>query len=446
MRTLRLTKIILLTALLLTSLNALYAGDPGDLINAVKRSQSITDLFLSRWSVVDNSKSKKELSDMPLQDRFYYISRGSTVEYVDLYFNAEIINNIPLSTRFGDYELDMFRAFASTILRFEDMADLGFTKWGFAFSFSGFRYGLKKEINIGGGGSSLPGAGESFTTNEYVYNQMFDDLFVFTNILEDIGYLHTGILLNQQIDPGLDGLIDTPDDTDTRITRFFLNSNLFGTFNLNLAYNKESEKTEFFTASIEIFGLLDIKTLWGKDLISRRGIWPDLYLGYSYFDPQDDLKEPLHTIYLELLYTYYNAFYIKSRADFFLLGRSDIEADYRVKQFYLEVGIGRDYVQIARNAKRYFERYPQARSTSYFLILGISHLTEERLIEYWGNKEEQPEPAVIGFSMGGKLIFELFSAGITLDVRAHKNYAPKIYHLIEAYDQWFFEFSTQIAF
>ncbi|PKL12369.1 MAG: hypothetical protein CVV50_04530, partial [Spirochaetae bacterium HGW-Spirochaetae-6] len=103
------TTVLFAFALMIPALGV-FAGDPGDMINAVKRSQSITDLFLTRWSVVDNSKTKKELADLPLQDRFYYISRGSTVEYVDLYFNAEIVNNIPLNTRFGDYELDMFRA------------------------------------------------------------------------------------------------------------------------------------------------------------------------------------------------------------------------------------------------------------------------------------------------------------------------------------------------
>ena len=289
------------------------AYDPGDLINAVKRSQIITELFMERWGVTENSLSLEELEKLPLQERFYYINRGGFSQKIDVNFHGETIFGYPVVTPFGQYDLSLFRIFGSAIVRFDNLADFGIFNWGLALSAAGYRYGMKNHYLIIVGLSDPPVG--SFSVSDYLYAQIFDDLVVVSNIFKPFGYLHFGMLFNKQVDPGPDGILDTQDDI--RISskaRIFINSNLFNFLLFNLGYNAESDSTEYTATKIDVFSFL---SLLGK--VKNRFILPDIFLGYSYREQSEKSKE--HTFFIELFYNYYNAFYIKGKTEFFLWGR-----------------------------------------------------------------------------------------------------------------------------
>jgi hypothetical protein len=218
-------KTVLILSFLLSINGLIFADyDPGDLLNSIKRSQMITDIFLERWNVLYNSVPIAELEKKPLQEQFYYINRGGYGKYADLYFHAENVYGFPVKTRFNKtYEMDLFRVALSSIVKFEDLIKIGDFNWGFAFAASGFRYGLYKDVNLNND-SSMSGSSNSFTSTDYLYTQVYDDLLVLTNILKPIGYLHTGLLINQQVNPGIDGIPGTGDleESEDKSYRLFL--------------------------------------------------------------------------------------------------------------------------------------------------------------------------------------------------------------------------------
>ncbi len=416
------------------------AYDPGDLINAVKRSQIITELFMERWGVTENSLSLEELEKLPLQERFYYINRGGFSQKIDVNFHGETIFGYPVVTPFGQYDLSLFRIFGSAIVRFDNLADFGIFNWGLALSAAGYRYGMKKTITLNNsGGLSDPPVG-SFSVSDYLYAQIFDDLVVVSNIFKPFGYLHFGMLFNKQVDPGPDGILDTQDDI--RISskaRIFINSNLFNFLLFNLGYNAESDSTEYTATKIDVFSFL---SLLGK--VKNRFILPDIFLGYSYREQSEKSKE--HTFFIELFYNYYNAFYIKGKTEFFLWGRGLLEKDSTFKQNLLEIGFRLDSFTVFRNPEHYYEQSLTGSKISdidfsYYFLVGVSYLVNERSIDF-GNSNAN----ITGVSLGVKFVLGGGMVGGAIEARMSYNYSEKLYHLIEAYNHWIAELSLQVGF
>lgn len=450
---------------------AFSAGSSGDLLNSIKRSQMISNVFLERWDVVYNSRSISELDHLGLKERFYHVYRGGYAKNIDIFFRYENIQNIPTSTAFGDYELDLFRITFSSIIQFDDLIDFGAgITWGFAIGAVGYRYGMYAQAEMSNNDASFiptgTDASQSFKTHEYIYSQTYDDLIVLTNILRPFGYLHVGLLLNQQQDPGLDGMLGSADDTKTKsYSKIFINSNLFGSLNFNLSFDSKEEITNFFDFKIDFFSLMG-NFGWAKN----RYLYPDLYLGYKYFAKTELRDKSLHTVFLELDYNMYNVAYVKGGIEMFLLGREELEKDRSVKQGYLEFGFrlfasdifddpklyyGQEKLyqkpiyRTDENGKivkvkqpvRYRYRNRQRLYRSYYFILGASYLADARFYDFGSETVD-----AIGFTTGLRINYAGWLGGMSAEVRASKNYSPKIYNLVEAYDCWFFEVSATLGF
>jgi hypothetical protein len=442
--------VLLLTLIPLLQVSALQTYDPGDLVNAIKRGQVLTELYLNRWNIMENSLSIEELKQMNYQEKYYHVSRGGYSKTLDVYFHGEDILKYPINTPFGKYNLDLFRIFGSTIVRFDELADLGLLKWGFAFSAAGYRYGMVKntKLNDSSSISGTPALGQQQVT-DYLYSQIFDDLLVLTNIFKPFGYIHVGILLNQQIDPGPDGMLNTADDREEKSgSRVFLDSNLFGFLFVNMGYNTANDKAESLSTRMELFSLLAIPG-W----TAPRSKYPDLYLGYSYINPSSSLtgKENFTaesykskmTAFAELFYNYYDALFFKAKTEVFLKGRTSNESGYIGKQFYGELGFRLDAFTVMSDPEAYYKANTDEETTflSYYIILGMSYLIDGRLRDF-GN----PRSETAGFTGGLQMNIGTSSLGGTLEIKGSYNYSPKLYNLIEAYDHWIFELSLQIGF
>ncbi|PKL12643.1 MAG: hypothetical protein CVV50_04235, partial [Spirochaetae bacterium HGW-Spirochaetae-6] len=323
------------------------------------------------------------------------------------------------------------------------LIDFGITKWGLAVGAAGYRYGMYKNIALSDSGSVNDGvsAGANFEVKDYLYTQVFDDLIVLTNIFEGFGYLHVGMLFNQQIEPGTDGIVGTADDVDlSSSARLFFDTNILGFFFLNLGYNSDSDEAEYVTTQIDVMELL---SLFGY--VKKRFLWPDIYLGYAYVDAEDSatsvIRNAHHTLFLELYYTYYNAFYVKTRIETFLGGQSQNEKDYTYKQLYGELGIRFDTFAIIDNPRAYYGSSKESLALSYYIIFGLSRLIDERSMSF-GNEDS----SVFGFSLGFHMNLASESFGGALEFRINHNYSPKLYGLIEAYDRLLYELSLQIGF
>ncbi|OHD07332.1 MAG: hypothetical protein A2Y41_12555 [Spirochaetes bacterium GWB1_36_13] len=405
--------------------------EAGDLINVVKRNQAITDFFLERWKIMKNSLSFSNFEEKTLDEKYYHLARGSLAEYFDFYFRGEIIPNYPVMTPYGRSDLNLYKFFASTTLKFEDLIQTDYFSWGLALNLSGFRYGMSKEVNLKNDTSGLAETPSVvFDTREYVYNQIFDDLFVLSNIFKPFGTLHTGILFNKELDPGNDGLLNTGDDIKVNsYSRLFFNIELFA-LSFNLGYNSKKEKTDFFNSKLEVFDLLKITTDW----IQNREALPDFYIGYTYFNPQIRNLEPYRTVLFEVFYNIENIFNIKAQTEVFAgKSRSLIQRENPYKQLLLEI----DWGLFKRNP----DKTQVDRLSSLYLIFGFSQFTDARLLLYGSEK-----PKTGGFAAGLKFNFIIGRVGGSLQVKVSKNYAPKLYQLIESYDRWIAECSVQLNF
>ncbi|HCL55917.1 MAG TPA: hypothetical protein DHW82_02785 [Spirochaetia bacterium] len=450
--------------------------DPGDLINAVKRSQVITELFMERWTVMQNSvsmetlapmseevkkglnidskdKNKKEkkakdlnIPEFSLAEKFYYINRGGFSKNLDIAFHGEDILGYNVNTPFGRYDLTLFRVFGSAIVKFEDLIDFGITQWGFAIGAAGYRYGMYKKTELN---DSLDTAHEygKFNVKDYLYTQVFDDLIVFTNIFKGFGYVHTGILMNEQVDPGSDGMVNTADDKQiSSKARLFFDSNILGMLFANLGYNSDSDKAEYLSTKTEIFALLSV---FGA--VEKRALFPDLSIGYTYNNPAvgfeninlagAQIPQSIHTLFMDIHYTYYNAFYIKAKGEIFLSGQVDQENDFLFRQAYGELGLRFDTFDIIGNADKYYGDGMSQFFFSYYFIFGMSYLVNQRTMDF-GNDT----PEVIGFSLGFKMNFAGFFGGGSVEGKISRNYSEKLNNLIEAYDHWIIELTLQIGF
>jgi hypothetical protein len=169
-------------------------------------------------------------------------------------------------------------------------------------------------------------------------------------------------------------------------------------------------------------------------------------MGIAYFDlAADNIPDPetesLYTFFAQLYYNYYNAFYIKTRIETFLYGRTELEKENNFKQTYLEIGwSGKSFSKISRNPERYYGK-GFAQAFTYYFITGISYITDSRMTNFGNDSVD-----ALGFTVGLKLSYAKWLGGLSAEGRISRNYSPKLYHLIEAYNTWILEFSLQLGF
>lgn len=237
-------------------------------------------------------------------------------------------------------------------------------------------------------------------------------------------------------------MIDENDDTKTQ-TRLFFDSNILDSLFLNLGYDSKNETANFFTSKLDIFSLMELPG-W----VQRRALWPDLFIGYAYVEAPYDKKledapdtKAQHTLFMELHYTYYNAFYLKLKSELFLGGQSTNEKEHGWKQNYGEIGFRLNTFDILKNPTRYYGKGTSHYFASYYIITGFSYLVDDRSM-YYGNSSSE----IYGFSLGLKATLATTAFGLSMEARISRNYSPKLYNLIESYEHWIYELSIQAGF
>lgn len=448
--------------------------DPGDFINAAKRSYSVVDDFLVRWEKIDRSTvilkmKNKTGEDDPFSkffkdhenkrgndpdklfysDYFYEFNRGSFVHYFDASFTQETITNFNLKTEFGLINMDYKRRSIGFTLKYEEINPDGISP-GFAISSNGAWQGFfKPDIQLLGSSQIEQGYPDEASFTDFYYNQVFDDLYALTLFLKPFIYVHAGILVNQEIDL-VDGLLGNGNDVlKKQSNRFFLQCNFLSFLSQSLQYNKDSNRAEKMVSKM---GLFDLFVLFSKTY--RRSQLPDLNLGYQsidfktkelLYDPNLKHYSQQHTLFLDCDFYYYKLFYLKGKIETFLNHPNSGDSGYFLKQAYIEAGFNSslwNYLTDKRTFASPEEFYTQDSKFFYhYFFFGFSYLTDSRSIEFGHDT-----PKIFGFTLGLSATIYWFIGGLNFEIRYANNYAPKIQNLIEAVDHNYYSLSLSLSF
>jgi len=354
--------------------------------------------------------------------------RGGYSKNVDLFFRYDYIPKFDVKTVFGDNQFDMNYITLSGMVKFDDLIKTDFFSWGAGISISGARYGLTKKVELEGPN------GEKYTTIDMAYNQVYDDLVVFSNIIKPFGDIHIGILFNRDLDIGLDNVIGTSDDKENNFKTLFLNTNLFNV-SLMLGYTYKNNEYNYFDLGFQVTDMLYDYT----DIIKNRYLWPDFSIGYVY--SKNDFEELAnHVLYFNFMYSTYSYFYIKLKAGIPLYGQEGLEKEVGIKELSGEIGFHPKFAKIARNPQDYYgdDYYG---SFFYYIIFGMSLYNDNRFINF-GNDDA----TVIGWMVGFRVNFSLFIGGFDGIIKFYHNYSDKLSSMIECYGKNYLEFSIQIGF
>ena len=301
-------KLYLPTILFLCISSASFAAayDASTLYNSVKRSSSVKDIFLERWDYIEENRYSLDLfgtinwvSDFQIyttsrQPGQAGVKKPTSMRLVRTYGGAAFL--IPLS-----YDSDT------------DSPDflLGFSTYG-------YHYGLTKKTTIN------RGAAGSESVTDYKYTQFFDDIFAVSFFWSTYINVHTGVLVNNAIEPNDDGTMSYFDSSSAR-SSWFLSSNLFSFMNFN--FLMKSNRLETFDINVSptkiyaIFGgelpwyipeiTLGIKRLAMYNDMPFDAVWVKTNKTDS--DEQDKASLTLFTLLLEkkfdaLYINYYMAF------------------------------------------------------------------------------------------------------------------------------------------
>jgi hypothetical protein len=230
--------------LLLTGLSVcyLFAGtaftavyEASTLHNAVARSETVMDLFLKRWDIIQDQElfldTYLKLNWVP-GFTINYLNQGTNkIEPVDMRLirtYGSITLNYPILTGFSTYSGKDLEA---RLLGKKDETDKKDNRtWKpenliLGFTATGFHYGLTSESQIDRG---EPG---SETVTDYKFSQFFDDVFAASLLYRPYFFIHVGVIINNEIEPNDDGSMSYEFDGIKK--RYFIQSDLFSFLNLN---------------------------------------------------------------------------------------------------------------------------------------------------------------------------------------------------------------------
>ena len=394
---------------------------PGDLLNSVKRTQVITDLFSQKFNNMYSSFYPS--NDI---ERDYILSRGYSSNTVDISLNGENIYKFPVNTPYGLQELTLFRVFGSTILKFDEITDFGLFKWGIGVGLAGFRYGMYKSINLNS--SSVDDGGvdnNNFSVKDYLFSQVFDDLIVITNIFKPFGYIHFGLVMNKEVEPGLDGMLNTDDDVlISSKSRLYLDSNILGFIFASIGYNADRDRPETINTKIEVMSLISMFS----DVYRYK--MPDIFIGYSYINPTTkDIKlNDVSTGFIEFYYNFGYKLYIKSMLEVFLKGStasSFIRQSFVESRFFLTEFVSNESINDF---------------SGLFFIIGLSSFSSDKL-KYFGSDSS----SVTGYMVGLSCSFLFSGLFGYLEINVSRDYSQKLSSLVDSYGHTYFEAKLQIG-
>ncbi|MCL2155965.1 MAG: hypothetical protein FWH53_09900 [Leptospirales bacterium] len=281
--------------------------DASTLHNSVKRSSSVKDLFLDRWDYIEENR--------------YCLDLFGTINWVNnfqIYTTSRQPGQVGLKKPEGMRLVRTYSGIAFLIpLSYDTETDTADFLLG--FSTYGYHYGLTKKASIKRGS-----AGKESVT-DYKYTQFFDDIFAASFFWKTYINVHTGVLVNNAIEPKDDGTMSYFGSSSAKKSWFF-SSNLLSFMNFN--FLMKSSKLETFDISASP---TQIYTMFGGELswyvpeitlgIKRSAIYNDMPFDAVWVksdktgsDKQDKANLTLFTLLLEkkfantLYINYYMAF------------------------------------------------------------------------------------------------------------------------------------------
>ena len=407
-------------AIQLLIFSPLYSAvyDASTLHNSVSRSETVQDLYMQRWDLLDEKNF-----------------------YVDLYGKLNWVYGLNVNTYDAGTgtthktDLRLVRSYGSVTLAFpigghrETPADSDFI---FALNTTGFHYGLTKDVEID------RGAAGSETATDYKFSQFFDDIYAFTLMYRPMITFHGGYIFNNEYAPEEDGTMDYDDPVESYHKKFFaIELYKFMAFSMNVA----DGKPETTKASVELNPIIafvtDVKSIY----------MPVMFLGYERTKAYND--EP------------YDSVWAKTAS-----GKSDTENygqdsailnvfSFKIKQrlselFTAEGFVGAQYVSDDIYTKTTGKKIDVAAAKEWYVLLNFEPVSEPDAMKgkaytgmswYWDPAiaihRDNPDKgnAVYGWILGAE--FDLIYIGA--DFKTEYNFSSELKKLMEASDKWAIE-------
>ena len=217
----RLQLVILFLCISSVSFAAVY--DASTLHNSVKRSTSVKDLFLERWEYIEENR--------------YCFDFFGTLNWVS---NFQIYTTSRQTGQKTPQDMRLVRTYSGLAflvpLAYDNEADTETAEFLLGFSTYGYHYGLTKKAAIRRGE-----AGNTSVT-DYKYTQFFDDIFAVSFFWKTYINVHTGVIVNNAIEPNDDGTMSYFGLSSAKSSWFF-SSNLFSVMNFNFLVKNSELKT-----------------------------------------------------------------------------------------------------------------------------------------------------------------------------------------------------------
>ena len=206
--------------------------DASNLHNSVKRSSSVKDLFLDRWDYIEENR--------------YSFDFFGTLNWVN---NFQIFVTDRQTHDKKPMDMRLVRTYgglaflAPISYSYDEDSDTKTADFMLGFSTCGYHYGLTKKSTVKRGD-----AGNTSVT-DYKYTQFFDDIFAASFFWKTYIHIHTGVLVNNAIEPRDDGTMGYFKNSSAR-SNWFFSSNLFSLMNFNFLV--KSSKFQTFDTSVSI--------------------------------------------------------------------------------------------------------------------------------------------------------------------------------------------------
>ena len=194
---------ITIAAMLLLFVRPLFSAvyEASTLHNSVSRSETVQDLYLKRWSI--------------LQDKNFYFDIYGKINWI---FNLDV-NTYNAGTQETEAtKLKLTRTYGSMTLAMP-LGGYRETPEGkdflIALTTTGFHYGLTKTLKVNRGDAGS----ESIT--DYKHSQFFDDIYAFTFMYRPYFTFHGGLIYNNECVPEDDGSMSYTDPVKSYRKTFF---------------------------------------------------------------------------------------------------------------------------------------------------------------------------------------------------------------------------------
>lgn len=267
---------------------AQFTYDASTLHNAASRSQTVEQFFFQRWNYITNNYLRFDayininwVHDFYVNSYNHGTGKTEATPMRLIRTFSDLIVLFPLytpeqSATPDEFENDNTNASVSSFRKPWDNNTflIGFTACG-------YHYGLTRttRVNRGYAGRDL--------VSDYAFSQFFDDIFALTLMFTPYITLHSGVILNQQLEPEQDGTLDYTFNPSGIKRRYFISINIFDSVAFqSTAVKNNIESSDINVTITKLFSI--IHTL--PEFI------PDITLGYKYFKKFND--EPYDAVWV----------------------------------------------------------------------------------------------------------------------------------------------------